>query len=96
MMRPDSRFLADAMLLEWDHDRMQGDKRVISSRYHSDIADAVTYAFRECLHYLHEPAPPPKPTSGPDWAAQQEEDMVAELQRRVREEKELEEVYGWE
>ena len=57
----DSRFAQDCMLVEWDRERSRGDKLVVSDRYHSDICDAVLYAFRESLHWLHEPnlAPPP-------------------------------------
>ena len=60
------------MLVEWD--RTNPEKPVISSRFHSDIADAVLYAFRRCLHWLHvpEPAQPIKGTAE-DFEAQASE-----------------------
>jgi hypothetical protein len=51
-----SRFAHDAMLVEWDKDKSKNDKLVVSDRFHSDICDAVLYAFRESLHWLHEEA----------------------------------------
>jgi hypothetical protein len=50
------RFAQDCMLVEWDRDRSKGDRPVVSDRFHSDICDAVLYAYRESLHWLHEPA----------------------------------------
>lgn len=51
----DSKFAADCLLVEWDKEKSTNDKRVISDRYHSDICDAVLYAFRESLHWTHVP-----------------------------------------
>lgn len=49
-----SRFAQDSLLVEWDRDTKL-DKPKISDAYHSDICDAVLYAFREALHWLYEP-----------------------------------------
>lgn len=46
-----SLFSQDAMKVEWDHDRSTPDKRVISNRFHSDICEAVLYAWRESYSY---------------------------------------------
>ncbi len=48
-----SQFASDAMRLEWDKEKSIGERLVISERFHSDICDAVLYAFRESLHWLH-------------------------------------------
>jgi phage terminase large subunit len=53
-----SRFAQDSKLIEWDFDKTTPDKRVIKSEPHSDICDAVLYAYREALHWLSEPAKP--------------------------------------
>jgi hypothetical protein len=89
LVKPDSRFAVDAMLVEWDHEaiqRSQGERLRVSSRYHSDVADAMLYAYRESLHWLHEPPRAPGPKVGtPEWAAEQEQAMErAALERATR------------
>ena len=44
------------MLVQWDKDsKIRNPERPkISDTYHSDICDAVLYAWRECRHYLSE------------------------------------------
>lgn len=54
-----SHFARDSQLLEWDRDRSKGDRKVVSERFHSDIIDAVLYAYREALHWLHIPEETP-------------------------------------
>ena len=51
-----SLFEEDCMLVQWDKDsRIRNPERPkISDTYHSDICDAVLYAWRECRHYLSE------------------------------------------
>lgn len=51
----DSRFVQDAFLMEWDMDRSSGDKLVVSDAYHSDAADSLLYAYRECLAWIYIP-----------------------------------------
>lgn len=50
---PNTRFQEDAFKVEWD--RSVYDKLKISDSYHSDITDAVLYAWRECKHYFYKP-----------------------------------------
>lgn len=79
------RVAQDAMLVEWDRDRSKGEQRVISERVHSDVLDALLYAFRESLHWLHEPDAP-KPETGSDaWAEAQERAMEEAARLRVEE-----------
>ena len=62
----DSLFEEDCMLVQWDKDsKIRNPERPkISDTYHSDICDAVLYAWRECRHYLSERPPmQPKPHS---------------------------------
>jgi phage terminase large subunit len=71
-------FAQDTYLIEWE-DGKQLQK--ISDRYHSDIADAVLYAFREALHYLHTPEIE-KPTPNSEaWFKQQEQELEDEAER---------------
>jgi hypothetical protein len=80
----DSRFADDCVRVEWD--RSNPEKPEISDRYHSDIADAVLYAWRRAMGWLYSPAkpPPPKPQT-PEWLAakraEAEEELEAEMER---------------
>jgi len=61
-----SLFEEDCMLVQWDKDsRLRNPERPkISDTYHSDICDAVLYAWRECRHYMSEkPADKPAENS---------------------------------
>lgn len=49
---PGSRFEEDCFLVQWD--KQTKDKLKISDNYHSDINDAVLYAWRECRHHFSE------------------------------------------
>lgn len=46
-----SRFQQDCFLVQWVWE--QG-KRKVSDNYHTDIGDAVLYAWRECKHFTYE------------------------------------------
>lgn len=54
-----SLFEQDSMLVTWDKDSLikNPDRPKISDTYHSDINDAVLYAWRECRHYLSQKPP---------------------------------------
>ncbi len=56
--RSNSRFAEDCSIVEWDYDKSTSDRLVIKDDPHSDICDAVLYAYVECLHWLSEPAKP--------------------------------------
>ena len=55
MAKSNSRFAQDSNIVEWDYSKSTPDKKVIKDEPHSDICDAVLYAFRESLHWLSEP-----------------------------------------
>lgn len=77
--RRDGRFANDCMLVEWDRSKPETPK--ISERYHSDVADAVLYAYREALHWLHvEPETPPDAEDAMDLA--EDEQFRQEEQER--------------
>lgn len=63
LVKKDSVFAEDAMLVQWDRESKlrNPEKPKISRTYHSDITDAVLYAWRECRHYLSELPPPDAP-----------------------------------
>jgi hypothetical protein len=71
----DSSFAEDAARVKWDYEKSTPDRMVVSDHFHSDITDAVLYAFREALHWLSEPEifKPLKPGSAELFKAQEDE-----------------------
>lgn len=73
--RFDSNFAKDSYLVEIDRSKSTPDKIKVSDTYHSDIIDAVLYAFKESPAFTYTP-PDPKPKVGTkEWADQQEDEM---------------------
>lgn len=58
--RAGGNFAEDCALVQWDADARAAGTLKIAEDYHSDITDAVLYAYRACLGYLATPAPPPQ------------------------------------
>lgn len=70
-----SRFAQDSYLVEIDRDKSKPDRIVVSDRFHSDIIDAVLYAFKLSPAYSYtKPKEPPKPGSK-EWADRQSSAM---------------------
>lgn len=63
LIKKDSLFASDSMKLEWDLNKSTPEKKVVSSRFHSDISDAVLYAWR-CSYSFTFEATKPKPAFG--------------------------------
>lgn len=83
--REKGRFAEDSQRVEWNKDKSTGDRLVVSDRFHSDITDAVLYAFRESLHFLADDLPTKIVAGSPEWMKKQEEEMEeAALQMRER------------
>jgi hypothetical protein len=76
--KADSRFASDCMMVEWDRDAMKsagGEKYKISDRFHSDVVDAVIYAWKEAFQWLYvETEEKPKPNT-PEWYKNVESEM---------------------
>jgi hypothetical protein len=86
-----SRFEQDCFLVQWDHDVKAG-KLKISDSYHTDIGDAVLYAWRECRHYFQlEQVVKPKPHTF-DYIKALEEKEAAKMQEALEAAKSGEEV----
>ena len=81
-----SRFAQDSYLIQIDWDKSTPNRIVIKKKPHSDIIDAVLYAFKESYGYTHRPeAPKPKPGTK-EWAdAQQNSMFEAELEGMIKE-----------
>jgi len=94
--KANSRFTQDSYLVEVDKDKSRPDKIAVSNRYHSDIIDAVLYAFK-CSNAFYYTAPkpaPPKPGSK-EWADLQQHSMFeAELAGMIAEQELNERLWG--
>lgn len=80
-----SLFEEDCMLVTWDKDsiRKNPERPKVSDTYHSDINDAVLYAWRECRHYLSEkPITKPLPATNAYMDAMEKEE-AARMQRKM-------------
>lgn len=95
MAKSASKFAQDTYLVEIDREKSTPDKIKVSDRYHSDIIDAVLYAFKESPAFSYQP-PVEKPKYGtPEWQAAQPDEMweaavnhfeaQAEYERHLRE-----------
>lgn len=76
-----SRFANDSYLVEIDREKSTPDRIKVKDSYHSDIIDAVLYAFRESPAYLYQ-VPLIRPVYGtPAWADQE----VTEMEKAAEE-----------
>jgi PBSX family phage terminase large subunit len=93
---PNSRFVQDSFLVEIDRDKSKPDKIVVSSRYHSDIIDAVLYAFKFSPAYAYtEPDKAPPKWGTKEWAEKQSSDMFDnELEGAMKEQEYMKWVRG--
>lgn len=80
-----SLFAHDSSKVQWDHDKSTPDRLVISNIYHSDICDAVLYAWRESYSYTYR-AKPVEPEYGTKaWSDAQGDLMFQQELERLQE-----------
>ncbi len=70
-----SQFANDSYLLEIDRDKSTPDKIAVSDNFHSDIIDAVLYAFKLSPAYAYEPEIIKPKIGTKEWAKAQEDQM---------------------
>lgn len=75
-----SIFEEDSYKVEWD--RTNPEKPKISDRFHTDIGDAVLYAWRECKHFLWESEPKKYTTKDKEYEDQLEQALVEQLEKK--------------
>lgn len=76
-----SRFAQDSYLVQIDQDKTTPNRIVLKKKPHSDIIDAVLYAFRESYSYTHKVEPAKPHYGSKEWAEQQTSSMFeAELE----------------
>lgn len=92
--KTDSKFAQDSRLVEIDKDKSRPDKIAISDKYHSDILDAVLYAFKESPAYAYQ-VPKEEPKLGtPEYGRKIQEDMYEAALAFHEEQAELAKKYG--
>ena len=92
--KEDSRFAQDSFLVEIDYDRSTPDKIRVKDSYHSDIIDAVLYAFRESPAWTYV-APIERPKYGTAaWAHQEVTEMERAAEEHFTALEQAEEGYG--
>ena len=81
MASKDSQFAKDSYLVQIDYEKTTPTRTVLKKNYHSDIIDAVLYAFRESYSYTHKKEPEPPKWGTKEWADAQDQSMwEAELE----------------
>lgn len=70
-----SRFAQDSYLVEIDRDKSTPDKIKVKDNYHSDIIDAVLYAFKESPAFAYQPPEPKLQEGTKEYFKKLEEDM---------------------
>lgn len=81
-----SLFAQDCLLVQWDRsEKILAQQRLkISDTFHSDICDAVLYAWREARHYLAEPEKPKTKFGTDAWAEEEERKLMEQAARAER------------
>jgi hypothetical protein len=75
MASKDSRFVKDSYLVQIDWDKTTPNRIVVKKNYHSDIIDAVLYAFKESYGFSYQPPIEKPKVGGAEWAKAQEDSM---------------------
>ena len=70
-----SKFAQDCNLVEIDKSKSRPDKIAVSDKYHSDIIDAVIYAFKLSPAYAFQVPAPKAKVGTPEWSKAEEERM---------------------
>lgn len=74
--RKDGRFAQDSYLIQVDWDKSSPDRIVIKKSPHSDIIDAVLYAFKESPAFHYKPLVEPLKPGTPEYTKMEEEKHV--------------------
>lgn len=80
-----SRFAQDSFILEIDRDKTTPDRIKVKDTYHSDIIDAVLYAFKESPAFAWTPEPPKHKYGTLEWANAEQEGFFSKAQEYFEE-----------
>ncbi len=85
-----SRFAQDSYLVQIDWDKSTPGKIIVKKKPHSDIIDAVLYAFKESPAFTWRPTPKQPPKGSKEWADAQQKEMWEAAQQHFEEQADLE------
>ncbi len=95
MAKGASRFAQDSYMVQIDWDKSTPKRIQLKKNFHSDIIDAVLYAFRDTYAYTHKPEPTKPRYGSKEWADSQANTMFeAELQGYLAQEEFSKKNYG--
>lgn len=80
-----SRFAQDSYLVEIDRSKSRPDKIVLSDKYHSDIIDAVLYAFKESPAFTYQAAEKVLIKGSSEWNKRKEEELFEQAKEHFQE-----------
>lgn len=85
MANHNTQFADECQKVEWDLEKSTPDRKVISKRFHSDICEAVLYAWRFSMSYTYT-KPVPKPVEGSkQWTEDLEEAAFEHFTKQAEE-----------
>lgn len=91
--KSNSQFAQDSYMVEIDWLKSTPKRIQLKTNFHSDIIDAVLYAFRESYGYTHKPEVKAPPRGSKEWAEAQSQSMWdAEMQSLSSETREMDEI----
>jgi hypothetical protein len=93
--KPGSKFAQDSYLVEIDRDKSTPDRIAVSTRYHSDIIDAVLYAFKESYAYAYQKPKEPIKVGSKEWYKAERDKMFQRSLQDVEQGKQKEEDDEW-
>lgn len=88
-----SRFVKDSYQVQIDWDKSTPDRIKVKDTFHSDIIDAVLYAFKESPAYTYQPEATPPAYGSKEWALQEQERMEQALIEHLKSEQQGQEYW---
>lgn len=92
--RANSRFALDSYLVQIDWDKSSPDRIVVKKKPHSDIIDAVLYAWKESYGYMHAEEAKKPHYGSKEWAEAQASSMFEREMEGYQKENEPENAYS--
>lgn len=91
-----SRFAQDSYQLQIDYEKSTPDRIVLKKGFHSDIIDAVLYAFKESPAFTFQPEKVKPKYGTPKWAEEEASDMERAALEHFTAQEEAAKGFGWE
>lgn len=90
MAKSNSRFAQDSYMVQIDWDKSTPTRIVLKKSFHSDIIDAVLYAYRESYAFTHQPEVKPPEHGSAAWAKKEAEEMFEANLRQLEQQADYE------